>query len=100
MNDSESESEGDDKVKLLPNYGCNESEFYSGYLKVSDTKFFHYIYVEAEKDKAKKPLVLWLNGGPGCSSLNGWGTENGPYTIKDNEIEFTNEYHKIPVLYR
>ena len=91
--DSEEEVNKEDKVESLPYYEYKKSKFYSGYLNASDTKFFHYIYVEAEKDKDKKPLVLWLNGGPGCSSLNGWATENGPYTIKDNEDNFTeNKY--------
>ena len=90
-NDSEQEEEEkkeNDKVESLPDYGYNKT-FYSGYLKASKTKFFHYVYIEADEEPQNKPLVLWLNGGPGCSSLNGWGMEHGPYIIKENENNFT-----------
>ena len=37
--------------------------------------------------------MLWLNGGPGCSSLLGWITENGPAIFKGSDDTLSmNEY--------
>ena len=90
-----SEEEDDnikDKVTSLPDYGYEEP-FYSGYLKASENKFYHYIYLKAENDLENTPLVLWLSAGPGCSALTGWGMGHGPYIIKEGDTNFTkNEY--------
>ncbi|CAI0463708.1 unnamed protein product [Linum tenue] len=55
---------------------------YSGYITVDEKKqkSLFYYFAEAEFDPFSKPLVLWLNGGPGCSSLGvGAFSENGPF---------------------
>uniref|UniRef100_A0A8C8EZ94 Carboxypeptidase n=1 Tax=Oncorhynchus tshawytscha TaxID=74940 RepID=A0A8C8EZ94_ONCTS len=66
-------------MSFKPNY-----RQWSGYLKASPGKFLHYWFVTSQRDPLKDPVVLWLNGGPGCSSLDGFLSENGPFHVKDD----------------
>ncbi|KAH9623270.1 hypothetical protein KSS87_009544 [Heliosperma pusillum] len=49
----------------------------SGYISVGDSEMFYY-FVESEDNPRVDPLLLWLTGGPGCSSWNGLVYEIGP----------------------
>jgi serine carboxypeptidase-like clade 2 len=57
---------------------------YSGYVTVDAKagRALFYYFAEATRNPSKKPLVLWLNGGPGCSSI-GYGAmaELGPFRV-------------------
>ena len=60
-----------DRVLSVPMAPPLTSGTYSGYLRVSDTKALHYYFVESLNDVYKDPLIIWTNGGPGCSSMLG-----------------------------
>ncbi|CAI5778655.1 lysosomal protective [Podarcis lilfordi] len=72
------------EVTYLPGLAKQPAfKHYSGYLDAESDKHLHYWFVEAQGNgAADKPLVLWLNGGPGCSSIAGLLTEHGPFTIQ------------------
>ncbi|CAA0807557.1 Serine carboxypeptidase-like 40 [Striga hermonthica] len=72
-----------DKIKALPGQPPVTFSQYSGHVTVDAEagRALFYYFVEAE-NPTSKPLVLWLNGGPGCSSV-GYGafTELGPFRV-------------------
>ena len=72
------------KITSIP--GLNQTpKFaqYAGYINVNQTlgKQYYYWFVESQNDPAKDPILLWMQGGPGCSSLLGFWTENGPFVL-------------------
>ena len=59
----------------------HEVESYSGFLTVnytSNSNLFFW-YFPAENGNKSAPFILWLQGGPGSSSMYGLLKENGPF---------------------
>ncbi|XP_014744463.1 PREDICTED: lysosomal protective protein isoform X1 [Sturnus vulgaris] len=84
----------DHEVTYLPGLSKQPSfRHFSGYLCAGPGKYLHYWFVEAQSNPQSSPLVLWLNGGPGCSSMEGFLKEHGPFLIQPDGVTLKyNEY--------
>lgn len=77
---------------------------YSGFITVNEeygSNLFFW-FVPAMENAEDAPVMLWLNGGPGVSSLLGFFVEHGPYFVDEDfkpqlrEITWT---RRISILY-
>ncbi|KAG1234227.1 hypothetical protein G6F68_002775 [Rhizopus microsporus] len=74
------------KIQSLPGIDITTLKFsqYAGHIelsKKSNSNIFFWM-VEQEEKTAPQKLIIWLNGGPGCSSMDGLFLENGPFRVK------------------
>ena len=82
------------RVKSTPeDLGVVTVKQYSGYLDVEDEdKHFFFWAFESRNDPKNDPVILWLNGGPGCSSTTGLFFELGPSSINKDIQPVHNPY--------
>ncbi|CAA0817933.1 Serine carboxypeptidase-like 31 [Striga hermonthica] len=77
-----------DLVTCLPGQPAVTFRHYAGYVTVNEKngRALFYWFYEAVNFAGEKPLVLWLNGGPGCSSVGYGATEEiGPFLLVDDK---------------
>ncbi|XP_018898455.2 venom serine carboxypeptidase-like [Bemisia tabaci] len=79
-------------------------ESFSGFLtinKTTDSNLFFWLFKSQRGNWQERPLVVWLSGGPGTSSLVGLLFEQGPYkltesnTLKRRRITLNRDYNML-----
>ncbi|XP_006296368.2 putative serine carboxypeptidase-like 23 isoform X1 [Capsella rubella] len=81
----------EDMIKVLPGQPKVEFSQFSGYVTVNEShgRSLFYWLTESSSSSRTKPLLLWLNGGPGCSSIGyGASEEIGPFRIDKTGSNF------------
>ncbi|KAI0226670.1 putative serine carboxypeptidase CPVL [Lamellibrachia satsuma] len=78
-------TEGRKLAKVSPLQGTS-LKMYSGFLTVNETysSNMFFWYIPAQQNPEDAPLLLWLQGGPGGTSLFGLFVENGPFGVDKN----------------
>ncbi|XP_064485139.1 venom serine carboxypeptidase-like [Ornithodoros turicata] len=74
---------------------CGVGGAYSGYITINETcgTSLFFLHVKAQENSANLPLVLWLEGGPGQSSLLGELFSSGPVGISRNGSLYKREHN-------
>ncbi|GAX20239.1 carboxypeptidase D [Fistulifera solaris] len=88
-------------VNNLPLLDSFPTQQWAGLLPASshdDKYFFYWLFApdnqQNQKPESEIPLLIWLNGGPACSSMDGLFLENGPFRFVVNAA--TREYKLQP----
>lgn len=72
------------------NSWATEPNLHSEYVWIANnTKSIFTVLVESDRDAETDPLLIWTNGGPGCSSLSGFINEHGPFLIPQGKSNLT-----------
>ncbi|KAI0708404.1 alpha/beta-hydrolase [Earliella scabrosa] len=87
----------DAKLRYIRNSGVCETtpgvNQMSGYIDVGTNMSMWFWFFEARESPETAPFTLWLNGGPGCSSMIGLFQEHGPCTVNaDNKTTSINPH--------
>jgi cathepsin A (carboxypeptidase C) len=73
-----------DSRHRVPEGFCGTTRQETGYVGFENKQYFYW-FGESKRAPATDPLILWLSGGPGCSSSLAVLVENGPCKLKIDE---------------
>jgi hypothetical protein len=81
-----------DEILHLPGKPENyTARMFSGFLDLPLGGKMFYFLAMSQAQTMNDPLMLWLNGGPGASSLFGCFSELGPLNLMDDGVRIVSE---------
>ncbi|KUL88856.1 hypothetical protein ZTR_03570 [Talaromyces verruculosus] len=84
------------RYKEVPTGICEtdpNTKSFSGYVDVAEDQHLFFWFFEARnQDPETAPLTVWINGGPGSSSMIGLFQENGPCGVDSDGNVYSNPY--------
>lgn len=91
-----------ERSEALQNLKLDNVTQASGYLDTGSGDKLFYWFFSSRSDPAHDPVVIWLNGGPGCSSMEAILFENGPSNLDGESTLHPNQWswnNRANVLY-
>lgn len=70
-------------------------ESFSGFITVNEnlgSNLFFWMFKSLEGDWTSKPLIIWIQGGPGLTAMFGLVEEIGPFTVNQKVNAFRRKY--------
>ncbi|KZS95430.1 peptidase S10, serine carboxypeptidase [Sistotremastrum niveocremeum HHB9708] len=81
------------RIRKAPSDFCDPSVVkYTGYIDTSAARHIFFYFFESRNAPESDDVILWTNGGPGCSSSMGLFMELGPCRIEDENGTKVNPY--------
>ena len=92
-----------EKARELSKFELGGFSGYAGFITVSEatSSYLYFWFFPAISGNTSAPLLLWLQGGPGESSLFGAFDENGPFSVdkdgllRSREATWNRNYHML-----
>ena len=69
----------------------SSEDYNASFIDIKEGKIYYLLFRSRSKNP-NAPLVLWLTGGPGCSSMVANYYENGPLKLDINGKPYINKY--------